>query len=143
MKTADAMNRLGLASANVKSTEIDNDSLTHEMRQKVQRYDVICHEKAMTVQQLTDVNNQIERINRDGLTNNHQNIDLEANVARLQQERREILKKIEGLTGQFDGTVRELNYGKRDIDRDNGWHTKLIVTKNMHVALDFMIRRRR
>jgi hypothetical protein len=29
------------------------------------------------------------------------------------------------------------------MDRDNTWHTKLIVTKNMHVAIEIMIRKRR
>ena len=29
------------------------------------------------------------------------------------------------------------------MDRDNAWHTKLIVTKNMHVALELMVRRRK
>lgn len=36
-----------------------------------------------------------------------------------------------------------MSYGKRNMDRDNSWHTKLIVTKNMHVALELMVRRRK
>jgi chromosome segregation ATPase len=48
-RTQDATNRLGLASANVKSIEIDYDSLSHDFRQKIQRFDAISREKAMTV----------------------------------------------------------------------------------------------
>lgn len=104
---------------------------------------MISREKAMTIQQLSNVNVELERLNREELQINHENIDLEANVARLQQDRRELLSKIERLTLQFDGSVRELTHGKRNMDRDNQWHTKLIVTKNMHVALELMVRRRR
>ena len=35
VKTQDATNKLGLASANVKSSEIDNDTINHDLRQKI------------------------------------------------------------------------------------------------------------
>jgi ABC-type phosphate transport system auxiliary subunit len=83
LKTSDATNKLGLASANLKSQEIDYDSLNHNLRQKIQRFDTISREKAIAITDLNTVNIELERLNRDELQFNHENIDFEANVARL------------------------------------------------------------
>ena len=48
-KTVDVSNRLGLASANIKSNEIDYDSLNHDLRQRIQRFDAISREKAQSI----------------------------------------------------------------------------------------------
>ena len=53
------------------------------------------------------------------------------------------MTKIERLTFNYDSTARDLGTNKRHMDRDNAWHTKLIVTKNLHVGLDLMIKRKK
>jgi len=38
---------------------------------------------------------------------------------------------IERITKKFDGAVQDLGKDRRNMDYDNDWHTKLIVTKNI------------
>jgi hypothetical protein len=49
----------------------------------------------------------------------------------LQGERRELLANIERVTINYDTVVRELGHERRNMDSNNDWHTKLIVTKNL------------
>jgi len=61
---------------------------------------------------------------------------MEAHVVRLQNERRDLLANIERVTKKFDDAVQDLGRHRRNMDYDNDWHTKLIVTKNIFTGLE-------
>lgn len=95
------------------------------------------------MQQLSNVNIELDRLTREERVFNHDTIDLETNVARLQNERRDLLSKIERLTIRYDEVVRDITYSKRHMSRDNNWQLKLIVFKKFHVSLDIMLKKRK
>jgi len=75
------------------------------------------------------VNNELERLNREHLQTNHENIDMETHVARLQAERRDLLANVERITIMFDNCVNDMTRDRRSQDDQNDWHTKQIVAK--------------
>ena len=60
---------------------------------------------------------------------NHENIDMETHIQRLQSERHELLRNLEQLTITYDDCVRDITRERRNMDAQNDWQTKLIVTK--------------
>ena len=92
---------------------------------------------------MSNVNAELERLNREELQLGHDNIDLETHVSRLQGERRDLLANIERVTINYDNVVRELGHERRNMDSNNDWHTKLIITKNMFEYLEFLAKVRK
>lgn len=106
-------------------------------------FEDIQRDKQMTQQKLNNVNNELERLNRDNLQFSKENIDMETHVARLQSERRDLIMHIEQLTQEFDFCVQDLTRERRDMDESNDWHTKLIVSKIIFSTLEIAIKNRK
>lgn len=97
----------------------------------------------MVTQQLTSVNIDLERLSREDRILSHENIDKEQAIARLQMDRRELLEKIERITHKYESTVKEVNFSKKHLTRDNDWHYKIIVFKKLHLSLEIMLKKRK
>jgi hypothetical protein len=54
-----------------------------------------------------------------------------------------LLSNIERITKKFDLAVKDLGRDRRNMDGDNDWHTKLIVSKHLHATLEMFIKSRR
>jgi len=97
----------------------------------------------MATQKLQNTNIEIERLNREELQLNHDNIDSESQLIRIQNERRELLSNIERITLRFDQAVQDMGRAKTNMDFDNDWQTKLIVSKRVLQTLEACIKVRR
>jgi len=49
----------------------------------VRQFEEVARDKVMTQQKLNNVNNELERLNREELQMNHENIDMDTHIARL------------------------------------------------------------
>jgi len=142
-RQAETANKLGQCSSSVKQGHLEHDATTHDYQHKLNRLDALSREKALVVQQLTSVNIDLDRITRDDRISNHEQIDLEQAIKRLQMERRDLLEKVERITHKFDGAVKEISFEKRHLTRDNDWQLKIIVFKKLHFALEIMLKKRK
>lgn len=123
--------------------QLESDNLHHNVNHKIKTYEQVSREKTMVLQKLHNVNNELERLNRDELQYNHDNIEMEAHVVKLQNERRELMATIERITYKYDEVVKNLSRDRRNMDLDIDWHTKLIISKNLHAALEMFIKTRK
>jgi hypothetical protein len=67
MQTNNVSNKLSNSNANKKNLEIENDTLNHDFNHKIKSFEEISREKVMALQKLNNVNNELERLNRDQL----------------------------------------------------------------------------
>ena len=66
-----------------KNLELESDALNSNLGKKLRIMDELSKERVIVLQDLHQANNDLERINRQHLTVNHENIDMETHIQRL------------------------------------------------------------
>jgi len=135
--------RLHHATNGRKNLEHESSNLNQDLVTRIRHFENISRDKITVQQKLNYVNNELERLNRDQLQMNHENIDMESHVERLLAERRDLLANIQRITIVFDNCVHDLTQDRRNMDDSNDWHTKLIVTKVIFQTLELSIKDRK
>jgi predicted nucleic acid-binding Zn-ribbon protein len=79
----------------------------------------VSQDRASIIKNLNSVNLELDRLNHDSRNINHQNIDLESQVSRLQAERADILSNLERLTITYDDCVRDITRERRNMTSHN------------------------
>lgn len=89
------------------------------MSSKIEKMNFISQDRASIIKNLNSVNLELDRLNHDSRNINHQNIDLESQVSRLQAERADILSNLERLTITYDDCVRDITRERRNMTSHN------------------------
>ena len=110
-----------LMTTNVEKQKLQNerDVNANDMSSKIEKMNVVSQDRATVIKNLNTVNLELDRLNHDQRTINHQNIDLESAVSRLQAERAEILKNLERLTITYDDCVRDITRERGNMTAHN------------------------
>jgi len=89
------------------------------MSSKIEKMNFVSQDRASIIKNLNSVNLELDRLNHDSRNINHQNIDLESQVSRLQAERADILSNLERLTITYDDCVRDITRERRNMTSHN------------------------
>jgi chromosome segregation ATPase len=114
-------NQLVDTAAARKNLELESDNLNSNLGKKLRMMDELSKERVVVLSDLQHANYELERMNRQHLSLNHENIDMENHVQRLQSERHELLRNLEQLTITYDDCVHDITRERRNMDGQNDW----------------------
>ena len=83
IEQAAAGNKLMDTNAARKNLELEGDALNSNLGQKLRLMDDLSKERVSVLSDLHQANNELERLNRQHLSMNHENIDMETHIQRL------------------------------------------------------------
>jgi chromosome segregation ATPase len=83
IEQAAAGNKLMDTNAARKNLELEGDALNSNLGQKLRLMDDLSKERVIVLSDLHQANNELERLNRQHLSMNHENIDMETHIQRL------------------------------------------------------------
>lgn len=94
-ETQHVSGKLTATGAARKNLELDADHLQADLGTKLRVMDDLSKERGRAIQDIHAATTELEHLNREHLSHNHANIDMETHVARLMAERHELLKNLE------------------------------------------------
>eukprot|EP00347_Sterkiella_histriomuscorum_P005910 403354803 len=113
-----------------------NQDLGFQLNQKASKFQDLEKEMYFTNEKVKQLNNTIEGLKQDLIIEGHEKGDLDRIVIKLQQERNDLLSKLDLLNRKYDECVREISHDRSEMEAHNRKHAKLITAKIMFQQLD-------
>ena len=103
--------------------------MTADLQKKLRIIEELSKDHAEILNKINLTNIDIDKVNKEDVLFNHDNIDLATKLAKLQHERQELNRQVQQFTIEFDDIVRETIRDRRILTDRNRWNNILITSK--------------